>query len=301
MDKLPKIAAIILNTNRKFDTLECLASLEANHYPDLRVIVLDNSSTDGSNEAIKATFPHVEIIPILVNKGYAGNNNIGLKAALDQDPDWIFVLNEDIIFAENALRQLMDTAADLPEAGIIGPLVMHNSEPEIIQSAGGVLDKSWDSIHRAQNEVDRGQINRAGEVDWIHGCAIGVKREAILEAGLLDERFFYYWEETEWCLRIRSHGWKAYIIPQARIWHKGVQQNYQPSPNVTYYATRNRLLLLKLHHPPLVAWLLTCFFFIRTLIAWSVKDKWRDKRANRDAMWRGILDFFNQRWGIRQT
>ena len=301
MSTPPKITAVILNTNRKVDTLECLASLEANNYPDLRVIVLDNASTDSSIDAIKVSFPQVEIISILENRGYAGNNNVGIKAALDQEPDWIFVLNEDIIFSKDALIQLMNTAAELPEAGIIGPLVMHNSEPEVIQSAGGELNKSWDSIHRAQDEVDCGQFKRPEEVDWIHGCAIGVRREAILNAGLLDERFFYYWEETEWCLRIRSKGWKAYMIPQARIWHKGVQRNYQPSPNVTYYATRNRLLLLKLHRPPIRAWLLTGLFLLRTLISWSIKSKWRDKRANRDAMWRGIIDFFNQRWGMRQA
>jgi len=138
-------------------------------------------------------------------------------------------------------------------------------------------------------------------VQWISGCAIGVRREAIEQAGLIDERFFYYWEETEWCLRIRSHGWKAYMIPQAKIWHKGVQRSYQPSPNVTYYATRNRLLLLKLHRPPLKVWVSTGFYFLRTLLSWSIRAKWRDKRANRDAMWLGILDFFNQRWGMRQA
>jgi GT2 family glycosyltransferase len=295
----PKIAAIILNTNKKHDTLECLGSLLACQYPNLNIIVLDNASTDGSNAAIADQYPNVEIVPIVENKGYAGNNNVGIQYALRQNPDWLFILNEDIVFDKNTLNIMMSSVINLPRAGIIGPLVFHHSEPDIIQSAGGVLDENWDSVHLSQNDKNKNQYQSPEERDWISGCAIGVRREALQQAGLIDERFFYYWEETEWCLRIRASGWKAYIIPQAHIWHKGVQRFYKPTPNVTYYATRNRLLLFKIHHPPLKVWLSTSLYFIRTLLSWSIKPKWRDMQANRDAMWQGINDYIFQRWGMR--
>ena len=95
--------------------------------------------------------------------------------------------------------------------------------------------------------------------------------------------------------------WKAYVIPQAHIWHKGVQRDYEPTPNVTYYATRNRLLLFKIHHPPFRIWLSTSFSYLRTLLSWSLKPKWRYKRGHRDAMWQGIIDFIFQRWGMRSS
>ena len=297
----PKIAAIILNTNKKLDTLECLGSLEACQYPNLSIFVLDNASSDGSNEAIREQFPNVEIIPIINNKGYAGNNNVGIQHVIAQKPDWIFILNEDIVLDKNALNLMMASVSKLPQVGIIGPLVFHHSEPNFIQSAGGMLDKNWDSIHLGQNELFINQFNAPSEVDWISGCAIGVRLEALEKAGLIDERFFYYFEETEWCLRIRSYGWKTYMIPEAHIWHKGVQRDYQPSPNVTYYATRNRLLMFKIHHPPFRIWISTSMFFIRTLFSWTIKSKWRYKRANRDAMWQGIIDFIFHRWGMRRS
>ena len=295
----PKIAAIILNTNRRDDTLACLSSLMANQYPDLEVIVLDNASTDGSVAAIHDQYPSVNIHALEENKGYAGNNNTGIQKALASAADWVFILNEDIILAKDALAQMMRAVVDRNDVGIIGPLVYHFDEPQIIQTAGGMLNQQWDSQHRAQNEADEHLFSSPLETDWVSGCAIGVRREAIEKAGMIDDRFFYYWEETEWCLRIRSYGWKALIIPQAKIWHKGVQREYQPNPNVTYYATRNRLLLYKKHHPPFKVWLSTSLFFLRTLVSWSIKPKWRTMRNHRDAMWQGLMDFMMARWGKR--
>jgi hypothetical protein len=86
-------------------------------------------------------------------------------------------------------------------------------------------------------------------------------------------------------------------VPQAKLWHKGVQRNYHPKPSVTYYATRNRLLTLAKHHAPPKAWVLAWAQMLRTLTSWTVKPKWRSKHEHRDAMWRGILDFLRHRWG----
>ncbi|OJX39522.1 MAG: hypothetical protein BGO78_13510 [Chloroflexi bacterium 44-23] len=294
-----KIAAIILNTNRKIDTLECLTSLEENHYPELEIVVLDNHSRDGSVEAIQSAFPNVHVLAIQENQGYAGNNNVGLNFVKKFDPDWIFVLNEDTIFAPDALRIMMDSVEKNDQVGIIGPLVYHYDEPQVIQSAGGLFDRHWKAYHQAQNENDHAQFTSPFEVDWIHGCAIGIRREALEQAGGLDERFFYYWEETEWCYRVSKMGWSVWMIPRAKIWHKGVQRDYQPGANVTYYATRNRLLFNKIHNAPLRVWFFTWLYFIRILLSWSLRPKWRHKRANRDAMWQGIRDFRLQNWGQR--
>ncbi len=300
MKEFPKIFAVILNTNRREDTLACLESLFANHYPNLAVIVLDNASTDGSNEAISEQFPQVRIIHLTDNLGYAGNNNVGIQAALDQHADWVFVMNEDIILAPDALVNMVAAVQNQPETGIVGPMVYHANEPEVIQSAGGFLSKKrWDAVHRGFNEKDEGQYAAREYVDWISGCAILVKRDAILQAGLIDQRFFYYWEETEWCTRIAGLGWRVLFVPQSKIWHKGVQREYNPSPNVTYYAVRNRLLLLQKHHAPLKVWIRTIFFYMRTLLAWTLKPKWKFKKDHRNALWQGMKDFLFRRWGKR--
>jgi GT2 family glycosyltransferase len=295
----PLIVTVILNTNRRDDTLSALASLAKNSYPNKQFIVLDNSSMDGSIDAIRQQFPFVQIIQLEENMGYAGNNNAGINAALDQGADWIFVLNEDTILAEDCLESLIDIGQSDPGIGILGPMIYHHDEPHIIQSAGGQLGPYWQSIHIGQDDLDQGQYTCPNTVDWISGCAILVRREVIKMIGSLDARFFYYWEETEWCMRARKAGWKIVNVPQAKLWHKGVQRNYEPGPNVTYYNTRNKLLMMATHHAPVNVWVVTWIQIVRTLLSWSTLPKWRSKREHRNAMWQGILDFFAHRWGMR--
>ena len=136
-------------------------------------------------------------------------------------------------------------------------------------------------------------------MDWVSGCALLIRREVIEQVGMLDASFFYYWEETEWCLRAREHGWKIVHVPQAKIWHKGVQRDYRPSPSVTYYRNRNKFLMMSKHHAPLRVWIYTWFDTIKTLLSWSLRPRWRDMRSHRDAMWQGVVDFMNHRWGMR--
>lgn len=293
----PLVISVILNTNRRDDTLECLASLAQSTYQNQRVIVLDNASSDGSVEAIRTAYPAVQIIKLVDNCGYAGNNNVGIEAAVAQGADWVFVLNEDTILAPDCLPKLVEAGESDPKIGIVGPMVYHHDEPNIIQSAGGVLGPYWDSLHLAQNELDCGQYSQPHSVDWISGCAIMVRRAVIEQVGAIDERYFYYWEETEWCLRTGKAGWTVMHVPQAKLWHKGVQRDYRPKPSVTYYATRNRLLTLAKHHAPLNVWLFAWGGILRTLVSWTVKPKWRSKMEHRDALWHGMVDFLRHRWG----
>lgn len=297
----PLIITVILNTNRREDTLACLRTLQDSTYDNHRTIVLDNASTDGSVEAIRAQFPAVQIIALQDNRGYAGNNNVGIEAAMAQGADWVFVLNEDTVLAPDCLEQMVAAGSQDAATGIVGPMVYHFDEPDVIQSAGGALGPNWDSVHLNQNQVDDGRFYQPTEVDWISGCAILVRREVIEQVGMLDERFFYYWEETEWCLRARKQGWRIMHVPQAKLWHKGVQRDYKPGPSVTYYNTRNRLLMMSKHHAPLRVWGATGMQIARTLASWTLKPKWRDMHEHRDAMWQGTMDFLRQRWGIRQA
>jgi hypothetical protein len=297
----PYIITVILNTNRCNDTLEALASLKLNTYENHRIIVLDNASTDGSVQAISAEFPEVRIIELEKNLGYAGNNNVGIKVALAEGADWVLVLNEDTILAQECLSKLSEAGQGDPQIGILGPMVYHHNEPDVIQSAGGKLGHNWQTWHIAQNEKDQGQLSQPHTVDWISGCALLVRRQVIEQVGMLDERFFYYFEETEWCMRARERGWVIMHVPQAKLWHKGVQRDYHPSPNVTYYATRNRFLMLAKHKAPIRVWIATLLLTMGTLTSWSIKPKWQSMHEHRDAMWQGTLDYLRHRWGMRSV
>jgi GT2 family glycosyltransferase len=289
--------ALILNTNRKDDTLECLESLRNAGCRGLKPVVLDNASTDGSVEAIRAACPETEIVNLTRNLGYAGNNNVGLKLAVERRADWIIVLNEDTVLSPDCVRLMLEAGSRDPRIGVVGPMVYHHNEPDIIQSAGGALTRDWDSFHLGENEQDRGQYSGPRDVDWISGCCIMLRREVIEQVGPIDERFFYYWEETELCIRAARAGWRIVHIPEAKLWHKGVQRNYQPKPSVTYYKTRNRLLTLSKHRAPVPVRLRAWGEVARTLASWSMKPQWRHMRPHRDAMLKGIRDLCLRRWG----
>ncbi len=297
MSRQPLVVCVVLNLNRRTDTLECLESIAAGSYGTIRAIVLDAGSSDGSVQAVRASFPQTQVIELTQNLGYAGNNNTGIRAALDQGADWVFVLAEDVVLDHECLARLVEVAEGDPSIGIVGPMVYHHDEPGVIQSAGGRLSARCVAWHLGQNEPDRGQFREPHHVEWISGCAILVRRSVIDEVGMLDPRFFYYCEETEWCVRARKAGWRIVQVPGAGIWHKGVQRDYRPKPSVTHHATRNRLLMLSKHHAPLAARGTAWLEILRTLTSWSVRPKWRAKREHRDAMWRGILDYLHGRWG----
>jgi GT2 family glycosyltransferase len=293
----PLVCVVILNSNRRDDTLACLDSLSKSAYQDTRIIVLDNHSTDGSVEAVRFAFPDVQIINLVENLGYAGNNNVGIEEALNGGADWVLVLNEDTILDPNCITELVKVGESDPKIGIVGPMVYHYNEPKVIQSAGGMLGKYWQSQHLGQNEMDRGQFNSPHCVEWISGCAILVRKAVIEQVGMLDPNFFIYWEETEWCIRAGRGNWQIVHIPKAKIWHKGVQRDYQPKPSFTYYGTRNHLLTLSKHNAPWGVRLFNWTQIFRTLVSWSIKPKWKDKREHRDAMWKGVIDFLRHRWG----
>lgn len=293
----PHVATVILNTSRRDDTLACLHSLHSSDYLDHTIIVLDNASTDGSVEAIRSTFPRVEIIALAANRGYAGNNNVGIEAALARGADWVLVLNEDTLLASDCISRLVEAGEQDAHIGIVGPMVYHADEPNVIQSAGGWMDARWRAGHLGQNETDRGQFAGPREVAWVSGCAIMIRRAVIEQVGMLDDRFFYYWEETEWCVRAHKAGWRIVHAPAAKLWHKGVKRDYRPGANVAYYHVRNRFMLFSKHHAPVSAWVSAWSQTLRTLTSYTFKPKWRNKRAHRDAMWRGAVDFLQGRTG----
>jgi hypothetical protein len=293
----PRVTTLILNTNRREDTLACLVSLTASTYKNNEIILLDNGSIDGSVEAVQERFPAVKVHRLKENLGYAGNNNVGIETAMNGGADWLFVLNEDTVVDRDCVARLVAAGESDPTIGIVGPTVYHHDEPNVIQSAGGTIGRYWESLHLGKNEPDLGRILEPRPVDWISGCGIMVRRQVVEDVGAIDERYFYYWEETEWCIRAGRAGWRILHVPTAKLWHKGVQRDYRPPASVTYYATRNRLLTLAKHHAPLGAWIGAGTQIIRTLASWAIRPRWRCMSGHRRAMWRGVVDFLFHRYG----
>jgi len=298
----PWVVIVVLNWNGLADTLACLASLAELDYPERKVVVVDNGSTDGSVRAIRERFPTVTVLENGENLGYTGGNNAGLRYALGHGADYVLLLNNDTVVAPGFLRRLVDAAEADPRIGLVGPTIYYYDRPAIIWSAGGAIDWQRGSTRMlGLNERDRGQFGRGPRtVDFVTGCAILVRRIVPERVGLLDERFFAYYEEAEWCVRAVRAGYKIVHVPLARMWHKISPSARTDSWPVQYYMTRNRLLFLKATGAGPRAWLHTLIVeYLRTLISWTLRPRWRGKRAQRSAMVQGIVDAFGGRWGAR--
>ncbi len=293
----PLLFIIVLSNKRKDDTFACISSLLKSDYSNLKIILLDYELPGNTAQIIHQRHPQVQIIPLTENLGYAGNNNIGIRAAMEQGAEWLLILNDDTILDPSCLSSLVQVGESDSEIGIVGPMVYHFEEPDVIQSAGGSFDRYWYGFHLGMNETDQGQFPEPREVEWISGCAILVRRELIENVGALDADYFLYWEELEWCIRAAQAGWRIFHVPHAKLWHKGVNRNYQPRPYVTYYMTRNYLRTLAKHKAPFWIQGIAIINILRTLVSWSVKPRWSGKQDHRNAMWKGILDYVQHRSG----
>lgn len=297
----PAVAIIVLNWNGGDDTLACLASLAQIDYPAVTIIVVDNGSRDESVAAIRAYHPTVHLIETGANLGYAGGNNVGLRYALDQGYDYMLLLNNDTEVAPDFLSKLVAACEQSPNVGAAGPKIYLYDHPTTIWSAGGVIDwrNGGRTAMRGLNQLDDGQFEHMMDVDFAPGCAILIRRQVLLDSGLLEERFGMYYEETEWCVRMARAGWRIVYVPQSHIWHKVRVDLQEWSPRITYYMVRNRLLFLRLTQAPLPAWVraVVCQD-LRTWLSWSLRRKWRNRANQRAAMRRGWIDFVRSRFGM---
>ncbi|MDW8327716.1 MAG: glycosyltransferase family 2 protein [Anaerolineales bacterium] len=246
---LPRVAVIVLAYNGVDLTLNCLASLRRSDYANAEVMVVDNASTDNTVEAVRATFPKVCLIEAGDNLGYAGGNNVGLRAALARGADLMFLVNNDTTLERDCISRLVQVVMQRPRLGAIGPMVYTWDEGHLISSAGGVIDWAHaDAWNAGAGEEDRGRYP-ARTVDYVNGCGLMVTRAAVEAAGLLDTRYFMYWEETDWCRRIARAGFELWFEPAARMRHKAPIHHQELGPTTLYYVARNRLLFFARHAP----------------------------------------------------
>ena len=292
----PAVVAIVLNWNSGPDCLACLAALARSDYAPLRVLVVDNGSTDGSVDSIRAAMPEIDVLELGANCGYAAGNNRGIAWALARGAEYVWILNPDVVVDPACLRTLVSAAEAVDRAGLFAPAVCFRESPDVFFSVGGVLRAGW-AIHRGIGDRDLGQYTAPAEVDFLTGCALLASRRAIEVAGDLDERFFLYAEDVEWCVRARAAGSRVVVVPAARAWHPDTRRRDDRSARLTYYLARNHLMLIRMHHfgaPVLARHLMR---HALTLVSWSVRPRWRDRRAQRDALWRALVDFACGRTG----
>ena len=297
----PRVAVILLNWNQPEFTLACLQSLKRVDYPAYDVVVVDNGSVDGSPAVIREAFPAITLIENSRNLGFAAGNNVGIRYALDHGADYVLLLNNDTEVSPDLLRRLVAVGEADPQIGALGPKIYYYDHAKVIWSAGGAVDRLGRAHHLGENQVD-GWESGDGEggvqdVAYVTGCAILVKRHVVERLGPLDERFFIYFEETEWCSRIHRAGFRVVYVPQARLWHKIKMEARHASRRYLYLMTRNRLLYLRCTSASRWTLLLAILDILRTASSWTLRSAHQQMRPYRGALLRGIADFLRGQFG----
>jgi hypothetical protein len=207
------LAVIVLSWNGAALTRDTLRSLAACRVPEgwrLHTLVVDNASGDGSPGMVRDEFPGVELLALPENRRFAGGNNAGLERALAAGADAIILL-----------EKLLAALAENPAAGAAAPLIYFAPPTDRIWYAGGRC-RPWlaHSSHRAIRARDHGQFRSVEETGYLTGCCLLATAEAWTKVGLLDERYFIYAEDADWCLRARAAGYALLFVPTARLWHR---------------------------------------------------------------------------------
>lgn len=300
--RMATVAVIIVNWNGKDDTIACLESMTrlTTYNVQLTTIVVDNGSQDGSVTLIRTCFPHVTVIDNQKNLGFTGGNNVGIRWALDHGTDFVWLLNNDTIVDKNALSALV-AVLDNNRDGIAGSKIYFfpgreyhkerysgKDRGRVIWYAGGCID--WENMyatHRGVDEVDRGQYDTQKPTQFVTGCSMMVKREVFENIGLLDEKFFMYLEDLDFCLRAKRAGFQLLYVPTSVIWHVNAGSSGGAGNEIhEYYLTRNRLIV-GLRYAP-----------IRTKIA-LLRESLRFFLVGSSVKRKAVIDAFIGRFGYR--
>lgn len=295
--KEPKIAIIIINWNTFQLTFNCLKSLEACSYNNISFFLVDNGSIDGSGDKIALDFPEVNYIKNEKNEGFTGANNLALKAILEQDFDYVLLLNNDTEVKPNFLSLLEAKMNSDNKLAATQPLILNFKNRDTIWNAGGSFNTFFGLTKtRLKGMIFNPQLNIETSTQWITGCCILVKTSVVKQVGLLDNRFFAYFEDVDWSIRMTNLGYKLAVVPESIIYHhtsgSTKKNNASNEGNLSPYAhflnVRNHIYLIKKHtfFNTLGSWI----YQIVKIFAFSIYFILRGRFVKFKMVWRGLFE-----------
>jgi len=241
------------------------------------------------------------------NIGFAGGSNVGIRYILTKDDyNYVLLLNNDMVVDKCFLEPLIQIAENNKKIGIVGPKVYSYDKIQEIYCAGCGIKihplKGLILSERGKKEIDRGQYDRIEEVGYISGCCLGIKCKAIKVVGFMDERYFLYFEETDWTLRFMRLGWKPVYVSHSNVWHKGSHTVGKNNPFRVYYSIRNKLLITQKIFGKRFWFIFYPLFLGKSLIMiiqWLFINKNDSSKFIKiQALVNGHLDFLKRKFGI---
>ena len=285
-----KLSIITINFNGLKDTYELIDSIPFND--DLEVIVVDNASEKDEASLISAKYPQVKVIRSSQNLGFAGGNNLGIKAARGK---YLFFINNDTIFKKFNIQALIDRLESSPKIAVVCPKIRFAWGNHPIQFAGYTPLSKITVRNQAIGfgEEDHGQYDTAHPTPYAHGAAMLIKREALEKVGLMPECYFLYYEELDWSMMFARAGFEIWYDPACTVYHKESQATGQNSPLRTYYIVRNRLLLVKRNWCGVTKYLTYAYLIgvvgVRDILKYALSGKWELLNTTTN----GLRDFYN--------
>lgn len=292
-DPSPRVYTVVLNYRMVDDVLRCVSSLRRSDYRDQSLVVVDNGATEATAHRLENELPTTTVLTSWENLGYAGGNNLGIAHALDRGADLVWVLNPDTEVEASTLGLMVETMNAHPTAGIVGCRILDGrASGDVIWSNGESIrwDEGGATAHRDAGRPDRDVPASAPHVtEYVTGASMLVRREVFEQVGLLPERYFLYFEETDFNVRARRVGWRPLIDPRARMRHYQRSYEHLPSPRYVYYYVRNRLLFgQEFSELPFEQ-------LVDSAEAWA--DGWRRKVERREPDWIATFELLI-RWAI---
>ena len=284
----PHVTIVILNWNRKADTLECLDSLARMDYPSFSIVVVDNGSTDGSPDAFERWSRDnlaVTLIRNAENRGFVRGSNQGMRHALSTDTDYVFLLNNDTVVEPDVLTMLVQAAERAGDTGMVGPKIYQHGKGTVLDSAGTrAIPWLAQGFLIGHGEVDQGQYDHPGDLPYVTGTALLVKRAVLEEVGPMDEDYFCYFDDFDWGLKARKAGYRLLLVPKAVIHHKGSQTAGFNSPFYVHQRIRGQIIFARKHIsilPFLFGFLpyLVLYRYLRPAVLLIVRRRWSHLHA----------------------
>lgn len=256
----PELTIVIVSYNVRDDLSRCLDSLSG-HPPATphEIVVVDNASTDGSAAMVRERWPTVQVVVLAENRGFSVANNVGIRATAERGSRLVLLLNSDTIVPEGAIDALIDRFDAVPDVAIAGPrLVDANGRPELSFGAmpGPFSEARQKRLGAAYDRGVAGAVRRVERLtsaerfpDWVSGACMLVSRIDAEKAGLLDERYFMYLEDADFCAAVRALGWRVMFTPAASIVHLRGRSRALASDMVERAYRRSQLAFYRKHHP----------------------------------------------------
>lgn len=299
---MKKVFISLINFNSKKETVECLQSLQQVKRTgfSLHVLVIDNASSE-KFELQKEEYKdlNLEVIVNNVNSGFAGGHNIGMRYALENNADYIVILNNDTIVEEKCIKEMFDILERDALIGIAVPKIYfakgyeyhkdrysEKEQGKVLWYAGGVMDwKNAIGSHKGVDKVDEGQYEQEEKTELATGACMMVRLEVMKKVKGFDERYFLYYEDADLSMKIKSLGLSIVFVPTSVVWHKNAASAGGVGSNLhDYYISRNRLLFGMTYAP------------LRTRVA-LMRESMKILFTGREWQKKGVTDFYLRKFG----